>query len=159
MKVLTAIAVACVIIALVKCEEHEGGGGEEGHPEQQGPPQNEEHQGNHEDAQNQANGQQANNNDASNGKGEQGYQQGFNQGIKPYSYGYNTGIKPYTYNYYQPLGGKAQVSESGGDKMQDGKGANKAGGQMKNTQRAAAGQAPPPQMPPIPINIDFPVST
>lgn len=48
-------------------------------------------------------------------EGEEGYQQGFNRGIKPYSYGYNTGVKPYSYNFYQPLGGNKTEQHSGGE--------------------------------------------
>lgn len=79
--------------------------------------------------------------------GEQGYTQGFNQGVKPYSYGYNTGIKPYSYNFYQPLGGKPQVVEQGGPE-----GEKAPAGQKSVKSTAPAIQASPP---PIPA-IDFP---
>lgn len=73
---------------------------------------------------------------------EQGFTQGFNQGVKPYSYGYNTGIKPYAYDFYQPMGGKPQVVER---KMDDPK-PNDANSGSKGQQQPA---------PTIPT-IDFP---
>lgn len=81
-------------------------------------------------------------NDQNNKNGtDQGYSQGYNQGVKPYSYGYNSGIKPYSYNFYQPYGGKPQIVHN------DPNGKGEKGKDDKT-------QTPPP----IPVNIDFPVS-
>lgn len=136
MNLLTKFLVLALCASFILCQE-EGGGTDEpvGGHDQPAPDPASQAPGN--------SNQKAGEGDAGkDGKkeGEQGFTQGFNQGVKPYSYGYNTGIKPYSYNFYQPYGGKPQVVEQGGpdaDKTAD------AG------KKAPSAQPSPPPLPAI----------
>lgn len=132
--VIFILLVSLSLLSFIVCEGEEGEGDhpQGGHDQ---PPPSEGHHG------------EEGNDDKGNKNGsDQGYSQGFNQGVKPYSYGYNTGIKPYSYNFYQPYGGKPQIvhNDPNGEQGKDGK--EKSGSPQQQTP------------PPIPVNIDFPVS-
>lgn len=138
MKCPAFLLLLIICLNTISCQE-EGGGDEPTGGHDQPPP----------DQSNQQNPDTSKGEKGPDGKpaGEQGYTQGFNQGVKPYSYGYNTGIKPYSYNFYQPLGGKPQVVEQGGP---DG---DKGSPEQKVTSTAGVSAQPSP--PPMPA-IEFP---